>query len=154
MNDSQAFTVGRKNNDPFFSLNGPLPGPQRHVCTNSKTWPRRTNNKSYLTSKIKLAPKASNDDAKPWFLHSTVQKSKCPRRFWEIDPEILHTGWMCPCRAFHVFFSSFFFAGHVESTFKPKSPKNLKTQIPGGKKNVKGSAGGHSTPVENGRVYL
>ena len=59
----------------------------------------------------------SNYDAKARFLHLTAQTSKCPRRFWERDPEILRTCLMCPCRAF-VF--SFFFAGNVWS---------LKTQI-------------------------
>ena len=33
VNNSQAFTVGRKENDPFFFLDEPLPGAPRHVCS-------------------------------------------------------------------------------------------------------------------------
>ena len=33
VNNSQAFTVGRKKNVPFFFLDQPLPGAPRHVCT-------------------------------------------------------------------------------------------------------------------------
>ena len=33
VNNSQAFTVGRKTNDPSFFLDEPLPGAPRHVCT-------------------------------------------------------------------------------------------------------------------------
>ena len=33
VNNSQAFTVGRRQNDPFFFLDEPLPGAPRHVCT-------------------------------------------------------------------------------------------------------------------------
>ena len=56
---------------------------------------------SILTPKIEYTLKPSNYDVKPWFLHFTARKSTCPRRFWEIDPEILHTCLMCPCRAFY-----------------------------------------------------
>ena len=45
----------------------------------------------YLTPKIEYTLKPSNYDAKPWLLPFTAQKSKFPRRFWEKDPEILHT---------------------------------------------------------------
>ena len=39
---------------------------------------------------------------------------ECPRRFWEIDPEILHTCSMCPCRAFYQWdLFSFFFASYL-----------------------------------------
>ena len=31
-----------------------------------------------------------NYDATQWFLDLIAQTSKCPRRFWELDPEILH----------------------------------------------------------------
>ena len=49
--------------------------------------------------------KPSNYVAKPWFLHFTAQKPKCPRRFWEIDPEILHTCLVCTFYDFFFFFS-------------------------------------------------
>ena len=88
---------------------------------NSKNWLRRTNIKSTLTPKIEYTLKPSNYDAKPWFLHLIAQKSKCPRRFWELDPEFLHTCFMCPCRAYYeCVFCSFLFAENVGS---------LKTQI-------------------------
>ena len=41
----------------------------------------------------------SNYNGKPLLLHYTAQKSKCPRRFLELDPQIMHTCLMCPCRA-------------------------------------------------------
>ena len=56
----------------------------------SKNWLRRTNIKSTLTPNIEYILKPSNYNAKTWFLHLTAQKSKCPRRFWELDPGILH----------------------------------------------------------------
>ena len=88
----------------------------------SKNWLRRTTIKSILTPKIESTLKPSNYDAKPWFLPFTAQKSKCPRRFWEIEPEILHSCLMCPCRAFYErgFYFCFFSAGNVGS---------LKTQL-------------------------
>ena len=46
-----------------------------------------------------------------WFKHKTPNsfRRQCPRRFWELDPELLHTCLMCPCRAFNeCFFFRFF----------------------------------------------
>ena len=106
VNISQAFTATEEKKISFFFLDEPPPGAPRHVCTKfstkySKNWLRRANIKSGLTPKIQCTLKPSNYDAKPWFLHFTARKSKCPRRFWEIDPENLHTCSMCPCRAFY-----------------------------------------------------
>ena len=79
--------------------------------------------------------KPSNYHVKPWFLHVTAQKSKYPRRFWELDPEFLYTCLMCPCRAFYECFFCFlfFFAENVGSLKTQISPKNTKTQISDGK---------------------
>ena len=83
----------------------------------SKNWLRWTNIKTNLTPEIEYKLKPSSYDAKPWFLHFTAQKSKCPRRFWEIDPEFLRVCLMCPCRAFYewVFLFLFFFVGNLGS---------------------------------------
>ena len=62
-------------------------------------------------------------------LHLTPQNSKCPRRFWETDPEILHKCLMCPSRAFFewVFFCLvLFFAENVGSLKTQISPKKCK----------------------------
>ena len=47
-----------------------------------------------------------------WFKHKTLSslRCQCPRRFGEVDPEILYT---VPCRAFNERFSSFFFARYL-----------------------------------------
>ena len=60
-------------------------------------------------------------------------KSKCRRRFWDIDPENSRTCFMSPCRAFHVCFF-FFPAGNVGSPKTQISKKCTKSQIFGGKK--------------------
>ena len=87
----------------------------RHVCVRvarkkNKNWLRRANIKSKIRPKIEYILKPSNYDAKPWVSHLTAQKSKFPRRFWELDLEISRTCLMCPCRAFYYecFFLSFF----------------------------------------------
>ena len=59
----------------------------------------------------------------------TAHKFKCPRHFWEIDPEFLHTCLICPCRAFDVFF----FSLELWDQSRPKYPKTTKTQISGAK---------------------
>ena len=128
VNNSQAFAIGRKE-WPILFLDEPLPGAPRHVSSKvsrkySKNWLRtRTSIKSNLTPEIEKTPNPSNYDAKPWFLRFTAQKSKCQRRFWELDPELLHTCWMCPCRAFYgCFFLVFWF-------FSAENMGFLKTQI-------------------------
>ena len=71
VNNRQAFTVGRKKNDPFFFLDKPLAGAPRHVCTKFRANIRttdcvyRTNIESNLTPKIEYTLKPSNYDAKP-----------------------------------------------------------------------------------------
>ena len=57
---------------------------------------------------------SDDDDTKlntGWFKHKTQNsfRCQCPRRFWELDPEFLHTCLVCPCRAFNEFSSSSFF---------------------------------------------
>ena len=86
----------------------------------SKNWLRGTNIKSNLTPRVECTLKPSNYDAKPWLLHFAARKSKCPRCFWEIDPEILHTRLMCPCRAFTkgIFLFFFVFSLEIEDPFK------------------------------------
>ena len=89
----------------------------------SSNWLRRTNIKSRLTPKIEYSLKTSNYDAKPCFLHSIAQKSKCPRRFREIRPwNFAHVfNVSLPSLSQMVSFVFFvFFAENVES---------LKTQI-------------------------
>ena len=78
-----------------------------------------------------------------WFKHKIPNyfRVQCPRLFWEIGPEMLHTCSMCPCRAFHewgsfVFlffrqmFDFFYFWGylglkgsHFSSEIKQKNKK-------------------------------
>ena len=57
-----------------------------------------------------------------WFKHKTPNsfRVQCPRRFWEMDPEILHTRLMCPCRAFTkgIFLFFFVFSLEIEDPFK------------------------------------
>ena len=79
-------------------------------------------------------------------MFALTQQSKCPRRFWELDPGILHACLMCPCRAFY---ECFFFSPNVGS---PKTPKNTKTKTEKKQSFVEGSAGAHSTRVQNCRV--
>ena len=75
-----------------------------------------------------------------WFKHQTPSsfRCQCPRRFLELDPEILHTCLMCPCRALNECFFSVFFARYVgfcifwdiwvlrNPTFSAKKAKNTK----------------------------
>ena len=79
-----------------------------------------------------------------WFKHKkpkSLQSSMPTRRFWEIDPEILHTCLICPCQAcyewgfrFFVFFRQifgfFFFFLDIwvlrGPTFPAKKPKTKK----------------------------
>ena len=100
VNNSQAFTVGRKKNVPLFSERAASRCSKawlyRVSRKYSKNWLRRTSIRSNWTPKIDHTLQPRNYDAKPWFLHFTAQKSKCPRRFWEIDLGKLHT---CPSRA-------------------------------------------------------
>ena len=144
VNNSQAFTVGRRKKWPIFFLEEPLPGAPRHVCTSfpqkSKNWLRRTSIKSNLKPEIENTLKRRNYDAKPLFLHFTAQKPKCPRRFWEIDPEILHTCSMCPCRAFYEWgFRFLFFSLEMWHHSRPKYSKKYKNPntVSGGKKKKK-----------------
>ena len=136
VNNSQAFTVGRKTNDPFLS--GRAASRCSKACLYkvsrkySKNWLRRTNIKSNLTPEIECTLKPSNYEAKPWLPHFTAQKSKCPRRFREMDPEILRTCSMCPCQAFYECFFSF--SLEIWDPLRPKYPKKYKTQISGEKK--------------------
>ena len=116
VNDSQAFTVGRKKMTHFFS--GRAASRCSKACLykvsrkHSKNWLRRTSIKSNLTPEIECTLKLSNYEAKPWLSHFTAQKSKCPRRFGEMDPEILRTCSMCPCQAFYeCFFLSLWKSG-------------------------------------------
>ena len=46
-------------------------------------------------------------------------RCQCPRRFWEVDPEILHTCLVCPCRAFNecIFLFSVFFVRYLGFCF-------------------------------------
>ena len=170
VNDSLAFTVGRKIISLFFLdvplpgarrcfslfiLDEPLPGASRCLCKVSrkfsKNWLRRTNIKSNLTPKIEYTLKPSNYDNNPCFLHFTAQNPTVHAVLEGWGPEILHTCLMRPCRAFDELLL-FFFAGNVES---------LKTQISGETKEkkkepetpfVKGSADAHWTRVQEIRA--
>ena len=53
LNNSQAFTVRRKKNGPFFFLDEPLPGAPRHVCTKFSANIRRTDCVGPIWSNIK-----------------------------------------------------------------------------------------------------
>ena len=91
-----------------------------------------------------------------YFWHFTAQKSKCPRRFWELDPEILHkslmcscrTCLMCSCRTFYDFFFCFsVFSPNMWGSLRPKYPpkitktKNLAKKKTNNKKSVKAGQG-------------
>ena len=90
VNNSKAFTIGRKK---ILIFSG------RATCRcykarfyqvsreYSKNWLRRINIKWNATLEIEYALNPSNFDAKPWFLHVAAHKVKCPRPFWEIDPD-------------------------------------------------------------------
>ena len=85
----------------------------------SKNWLRRISIKSKLAPEIEYTPKPSNYVDNPWPLHFTAQKSKCPRRFWEIGPEFLHV--------FNVSLASllplsFFFSLEIGDPSRPKYP--------------------------------
>ena len=80
----------------------------------------------------RIYAKPSNYDAKPWFLHLNAQKSKWPRRFRELDPEILHMCLYALAEPFWMFccFFCFFFAENVGSlntqiSSKKQKPKYL-----------------------------
>ena len=99
-----------------------------------KNWLRRTNFKSNLTPKIEYILKASNYNAKPWFLHLTAQKSNCPRRFWELDHYFLHVFNVPFSSLLRMFcFCSCFFAENVASLTQI-CKKKTKTQLSDGKK--------------------
>ena len=73
--------------------------------------------------------------------------SKRPRRFWEMDPEILHTYLTCPCRDFYECVFVFFFpAENVGSRMTQNIPKNTKPQRSGG--------GGKNIRIRLGRGTL
>ena len=57
------------------------------------------------------------------FCAFTAPRSNCPRRFWEIDPEILHTCFICSWRTVSVF-RFFFPAGNV----RPLKPRLMETR--------------------------
>ena len=59
-------------------------------------------------------------------MFALTQQSKCPRRFWELDPGILHACLMCPCRAFYecFFFRRMWGPPRLQKTQKPKQKKN------------------------------
>ena len=106
---------------------------------------RRSNLKSYLTPKVESSLKPSNHDTNQFFFtltasmgydpqktewiidHRTAQRSKCPSRFLEIDPEMWHTRFACPAKPLNVFF--------LPETRNPLRlkypPKNTKTHISG-----------------------
>ena len=114
VNNSQAFTVGRKKWPIVFS--GRAGSRCSKACLYkvsrkySKNWLRRTNIKSIWTPRIKYTQKPSIYDAKSWFSPFTVPKSNAHSSL-EIDLEIVRTCLMCSCRAFYecVFLFSFFF---------------------------------------------
>ena len=91
VNNSQAFTIGRKK-WPVFDGRASRCSKAclRKVSRKySKNWlcrTSRTNIKSNLTPEVEYTLKPSNYDPMPWFLHFTAQNSKCPRRFWELRP--------------------------------------------------------------------
>ena len=88
----------------------------------SKNWVRGVNMKSYVSPNIECTLNRGNYEAKTRLLHSTVQTSKCPHRFWERDPEIVRTCSMCPCRAFDTLIFFIFLAGYVCSLNTQISP--------------------------------
>ena len=68
----------------------------RHSCRNFRERNRRSdlpvfNIKQNLAKKLDPALKPSHLKEITYLTHFYAQKSKCPRRFREIDPEILHT---------------------------------------------------------------
>ena len=123
VNNSQTFTVSRC---PKACLH-------KVYRKYSKNWLRETNIKSYLTPKIDSTLKSSNYDAKPWFLHFIAQKSKCSRRFWEIDPEFCKTCSNVPLPS-HLRMC-FFFSLEMWEPLRANYPKKCKTQISGQKIN-------------------
>ena len=124
VSNCQGFTVGRKKITPFFSERAASRCSLRHVCTKFRANIRRTDcigPKSFLTPEFEHALKPSNYDAKPWFLHFIAQNSKCPRRFGEINPEILHTFLCVPAEPitneWGVLFLAFFFSQEMWDPF-------------------------------------
>ena len=104
VNNSQAFTVGRKIFHPFCFLNELLPGAPRRISTKSSASIRRTECVGLIFSHTpksnihwnQVITMRSRD-----FCTFNALQSKCPRRFWEMDPEVLHACLMCPCQALY-----------------------------------------------------
>ena len=83
------------------SCNYSIPG----MPENGQVEPTRvTNAYGTMNTVIMLvnAPRAPRGDI-GWFKHKTPNSFRCqrPRRFWELDPEILHACLVYPCRAFN-----------------------------------------------------
>ena len=106
----------------------------------SNNWLRRTNIQSNLTPEIEHTLKPSNYDAKPWCLRLTAQKSKYLHRFWELDPEILHTFLICPCRPFYECFF-FFPPPKMWGSSSPKYPLYIRQRKEEKKKSLKARQG-------------
>ena len=99
-------------------------------------------------------------DTTGWFKRKTPNffRRQCPRRFWEIDPEILHTCSMRPCRAINDFFFLFFRQiyiffvcwGIFGSEGNPHFPRKQTNKTTHSLK----APQGHTKHVQNFRVYL
>ena len=125
VNNSQAFTIGRKKNSLFCERAASRCSKACFYKVSrkySKNRLRRTNNKSSLSPKIDFTLKPSND-AKPWFLHFTAQTSKCPRRFGEIRPWNFEHEFNVPLPSLLRMFLFLFFSLEMWDPLKPNYPK-------------------------------
>ena len=97
------------------------------------------NIKQNLAKKLDPILKSSNLKEMTYHSHFYAQNSKCPRRCWEIDAEILHTCFTCPSRGLTpvFFFFFFFFIANIWAKGGPLFQKILTDKKTGAKKQNK-----------------
>ena len=121
-------------------LHEPVWGTPRHVGRHFRAKNRRSdlpvfNIKQDLAKKLDPTLKRTRLKEITYLTHFYAQKSKCPRRFWEIDPIILHTFSTRPSpglTSVFVFFPRKYIKGG------PHFPKNLNWRKPGKKRKTTG----------------
>ena len=103
-----------------------------------------------ITQKLDPTLKPSNYEQLRKIRMFSAQKFKCPRRFQEIDPEVMHTCLMCPCQSFYD--CVFFFAGNVGSVKTEISKKIRKQKYLAEKKTIAKKRKKHSQKTRQGHI--
>ena len=130
----RAFSQRGRKNKVCRVLHDPVGRTPRHACRNFRAEDGLSilpvfNFKQNLARKLDPRLKPSHLKEITYVAHIYACRSKRPGRFWDTDPEILHTFSACPCRGLtRVFFSFFFFDEQYWAKVGPHFPKNLSWQ--------------------------